>query len=181
MYLLLYGGPDRVFAPFRGLIKGQVSRIELFQANFCGDCRSSAIHAPATIFNIQLFLLALAFQGLVSKQLYPFAGQFQLGDQSGVLSTGRIEFYSSCQFLHGLGIAGALNEIGLPQQAIPLALLFFNVGVEIGQIIFIVGVFVLWMILRPIFIGLPKVDEFAPTYAIGIVAAFWIVELIAVF
>ena len=39
--------------------------------------------------------------------------------------------------LHGLGFAGALNEVGLPAQAIPLALLFFNVGVEIGQLAFI--------------------------------------------
>jgi hypothetical protein len=39
--------------------------------------------------------------------------------------------------LHGLGFAGALREIGLPQTDIPLALLFFNVGVEIGQLAFI--------------------------------------------
>ncbi len=39
--------------------------------------------------------------------------------------------------LHGLGFAGALSEVGLPQQAIPLALLFFNVGVELGQLTFI--------------------------------------------
>jgi hydrogenase/urease accessory protein HupE len=40
--------------------------------------------------------------------------------------------------LHGLGFAGALAEVGLPQNAIPLALLCFNVGVEIGQLLFIV-------------------------------------------
>src|SRR5207248_7303960 len=39
--------------------------------------------------------------------------------------------------LHGLGFAGALREVGLPQTAIPLALLFFNVGVEVGQLLFI--------------------------------------------
>ena len=42
--------------------------------------------------------------------------------------------------LHGLGFAGALAEVGLPQNAIPLALLFFNVGVEIGQLMFIAAV-----------------------------------------
>ena len=42
--------------------------------------------------------------------------------------------------LHGLGFAGALSEVGLPQQAIPLALLFFNVGVELGQLAFIAAV-----------------------------------------
>lgn len=39
--------------------------------------------------------------------------------------------------LHGLGFAAALRELGLPEQAIPLALLSFNVGVELGQLAFI--------------------------------------------
>src|SRR6478609_2004546 len=39
--------------------------------------------------------------------------------------------------LHGLGFAGALREVGLPQNAIPLALVFFNIGVELGQLLFI--------------------------------------------
>lgn len=43
--------------------------------------------------------------------------------------------------LHGLGFAGALAEVGLPQASIPTALLFFNVGVEIGQLLFISMVF----------------------------------------
>ena len=48
--------------------------------------------------------------------------------------------------LHGFGFAGALSEVGVPQQAVPLALLFFNVGVEIGQLAFIAAVFALgWL------------------------------------
>ena len=39
--------------------------------------------------------------------------------------------------LHGFGFAGALAEVGLPQSSIPIALLFFNVGVEIGQLLFV--------------------------------------------
>ena len=39
--------------------------------------------------------------------------------------------------LHGFGFAGALSEVGLPQNHIPAALFFFNVGVELGQIAFI--------------------------------------------
>src|SRR5262249_12325133 len=42
--------------------------------------------------------------------------------------------------LHGLGFASVLNEVGLPQNAIPVALLFFNVGVEVGQLLFIASV-----------------------------------------
>lgn len=84
--------------------------------------------------------------------------------------------------LHGFGFAGALNEIGLPQQAIPLALLFFNVGVELGQILFIVVVFALWAILHRVVVRLPKpIISYGPAYAIGTVAAFWTIERIVGF
>ena len=48
--------------------------------------------------------------------------------------------------LHGFGFAGALSEVGLPQTAIPVALLFFNVGVEIGQLLFIAAVVAAWRV-----------------------------------
>jgi hydrogenase/urease accessory protein HupE len=83
--------------------------------------------------------------------------------------------------LHGFGFAGALTEIGLPQQAIPLALLFFNVGVELGQILFIAGAIALYTILKPALTRLPRTFEYAPAYAIGIVAAFWTAERITGF
>ena len=51
--------------------------------------------------------------------------------------------------LHGFGFAGALSEIGLPQTDIPLALLFFNVGVEVGQLMFVAAVIVVqWAIQK---------------------------------
>jgi hypothetical protein len=42
--------------------------------------------------------------------------------------------------LHGFGFAGALAEVGLPHHAIPIALLFFNLGVEFGQLAFVTAV-----------------------------------------
>ena len=51
--------------------------------------------------------------------------------------------------LHGFGFAGALSEVGLPQHAIPLALLFFNLGVEVGQLAFVALVIALaWWLPR---------------------------------
>jgi len=48
--------------------------------------------------------------------------------------------------LHGFGFAGALAEVGLPQHAIPIALLFFNVGVEMGQLVFVAAVLsIMWL------------------------------------
>jgi hydrogenase/urease accessory protein HupE len=78
--------------------------------------------------------------------------------------------------LHGFGFAGALTEVGLPQTDIPLALLFFNVGVEVGQLIFVGGViFVTWMIKKMKF-RWPVWVEQAPAYAIGSLAAFWFIQ-----
>jgi hypothetical protein len=83
--------------------------------------------------------------------------------------------------LHGLGFAGALAEIGLPQQAIPLALLCFNVGVEIGQLVFVAAVLALAFVLRRWVARGTGSLRWAPPYAIGGVAALWMVERIAAF
>ena len=78
--------------------------------------------------------------------------------------------------LHGFGFAGALTEVGLPQSDIPLALLFFNLGVEAGQLIFVAGVLVvIWMINKMKF-RWPVWVEQAPAYAIGSLAAFWFIQ-----
>jgi len=77
---------------------------------------------------------------------------------------------------HGLGFAGALSEIGLPQHEIPLALLMFNVGVESGQILFISLVVGIFAILRKIKIPYPTWSWRAVPYMIGSIAAFWTIQ-----
>ncbi len=81
--------------------------------------------------------------------------------------------------LHGFGFAGALASIGLPDHAIPLALLFFNLGVEAGQLAFIAAVFAAWAALRRI--TWPAWAWRVPVYGIGAMAAFWTVERVAGF
>ena len=81
--------------------------------------------------------------------------------------------------LHGFGFAGALSEIGLPEHAIPMALLFFNVGVELGQLAFIAGVLLAWAVLKRI--SWPQWAWRVPVYAIGSMAAFWTIERISGF
>lgn len=78
--------------------------------------------------------------------------------------------------LHGFGFAGALSEVGVPEQAVPLALLFFNVGVELGQLVFIAAVFGLAWIVRASAVRVPAVWRPAVAYGIGSVAAYWAVE-----
>jgi hydrogenase/urease accessory protein HupE len=85
--------------------------------------------------------------------------------------------------LHGFGFAGALTEIGLPQGDIPLALFMFNVGVEIGQLIFVAVVMGMLACVRHM--HFPRVIErpalSIATYAIGIAAAFWFIERLSGF
>jgi hydrogenase/urease accessory protein HupE len=85
--------------------------------------------------------------------------------------------------LHGFGFASALTEIGLPQGDIPLALFAFNVGVEIGQLIFIAAVLgVLWCARWIKFPGFVELHaRSVATYAIGIMAAYWFIERLAGF
>jgi hydrogenase/urease accessory protein HupE len=78
--------------------------------------------------------------------------------------------------LHGFGFAGALTEIGLPQTDIPLALLFFNVGVEVGQLIFVAAVMAALWLLRIFTIRWPGWSYQAPAYGIGSLAAFWFIQ-----
>ena len=83
--------------------------------------------------------------------------------------------------LHGFGFAGALTEIGLPAQAVPLALLFFNVGVEAGQLLFIAGVVALVFVARRLSVPKPAWGWAVPAYVIGAVAAFWAIERVVGF
>jgi hydrogenase/urease accessory protein HupE len=87
--------------------------------------------------------------------------------------------------LHGFGFAGALAQVGLPQSSIPIALLFFNVGVEIGQVIFVAAVLTViavgWRAAQRLRLSQPVwLWRIAP-YAIGALASFWLVERVAAF
>jgi hydrogenase/urease accessory protein HupE len=83
--------------------------------------------------------------------------------------------------LHGLGFAGALAEIGLPQNAIPLALLCFNMGVEIGQLLFVGAVLAVVMVSQRWLARLSSRLRWIPAYAIGSVASYWLIARVAAF
>lgn len=78
--------------------------------------------------------------------------------------------------LHGLGFAGALSEIGLPPAEVPLALLFFNIGVEIGQLMFVAAVLVCLWIGSRVGLMLPRRAVLVPAYMLGVVATYWFFE-----
>jgi hypothetical protein len=92
--------------------------------------------------------------------------------------------------LHGFGFAGALAEVGMPDHAIPIALLFFNLGVEVGQLAFVAAILVtsellrhalaLWFEPAPIQRAADRLDVSA-AYAIGALAACWLIQRTSAF
>lgn len=90
--------------------------------------------------------------------------------------------------LHGLGFAGALLEIGLPAGDVPLALFSFNIGVEIGQLMFIAVVVVIGLLMARLFPGLAQ-NAMRPQgaalrvagYGIGAIAVFWLLQRLILF
>ena len=83
--------------------------------------------------------------------------------------------------VHGLGFAGALSEIGVPQNEVPLALLMFNVGVETGQLMFVAGVALLLAAAKRVARPAEVLATRSAPYAIGGIAAFWTMQRVVSF
>jgi hydrogenase/urease accessory protein HupE len=81
--------------------------------------------------------------------------------------------------LHGFGFASALTSAGLPRAALPLALVSFNVGVELGQLGFIALVLLLERSFRILQVNWPRWAQALPGYAVGSLGAFWTVQRVA--
>ena len=79
--------------------------------------------------------------------------------------------------LHGFGFAGVLGELGLPEDAIWMPLLAFNLGVELGQLAFVLVIFAPAAWLR----GRPGPLRALPAYAMGTVASAWTIERVLSF
>jgi hypothetical protein len=82
--------------------------------------------------------------------------------------------------LHGFGFASGLTAMGLPKGEIPLALLLFNVGVESGQLAFVMLVLLLERSFRLLEIHWPRWAELAPGYAVGSLGAYWTIQRVAI-
>ena len=119
--------------------------------------------------------IALSILFLASELVKVNRGQFSLTAQYPWI----VAFVFG--LLHGFGFAGALSDIGLPQNEVPLALLMFNVGVELGQLMFIAAILVLVMALRKVRFGWPTWAYQLPAYGIGGIAALWFIERVSRF
>jgi hypothetical protein len=82
--------------------------------------------------------------------------------------------------LHGFGFASGLSTNGLPSAEIPVALLLFNVGVEIGQLFFVLVILMLERSFRILEIRWPRWVEAIPAYSVGGLGAFWTIQRLAI-
>jgi len=136
--------------------------------------------------SITLSLATLGFLGLppaltefaIAASILVVAVELAHGEQAPPSLLRRTPWALAVGFglLHGLGFAGALAEIGLPQEEIPLALFGFNVGIELGQLAFVGGVLAALRWLRPLVRQGPAWLSRVPAYGIGSLAAYWCFE-----
>jgi HupE / UreJ protein len=78
--------------------------------------------------------------------------------------------------LHGFGFASGLAAMGLPKDEIPIALLLFNVGVELGQLAFVLALLVLARSARRVGLHGPLALQRLPGYLVGTLGAFWTIQ-----
>jgi len=154
--LLLVGGGRRLLWTITAFTAGHSITLSLVTLGF--------FNYPVALveFTIALSIFVLAVEltrraGFVKRYPWWLAGGFGL--------------------LHGMGFAGALAATGLPQDNVPLALLFFNVGIELGQIGFIVLVLLVWMFIRrPLGVSWSERLMPVPVYVLGTLSAMWCIE-----
>jgi len=112
------------------------------------------------------------------------------GDKNSLTYRYPIAVAASFGLLHGFGFAAVLGETGLPQTEIPAALFFFNLGVEVGQVIFVAGVMLVYQLVRLAAraSGKPELSldrlrgfQTPAAYAVGILASFWMIQRVATF
>lgn len=120
-------------------------------------------------------IIALSILFLASELVHGYRGRTGLAEKQPWL----VSF--TFGLLHGFGFAGALREVGLPEHAIPVALFQFNLGVEIGQLLFVAAVLAVIAVVKRYKADWPHWARLGPAYAIGSVAAFWCIQRIGSF
>ena len=118
-------------------------------------------------------IIALSIVFLAGEIIHKYQGKFGLTERWPWL----IAFIFG--LFHGLGFAGALFEIGVPQHEVPMALFMFNVGVETGQLLFIATVLSVMALFKRLPLTLPRGSWRLMPYSIGSIAAFWTIERVA--
>jgi hydrogenase/urease accessory protein HupE len=130
-------------------------------------------------------------EAMIALSVVFMAWEIAKGNRDSLTHRYPIAVSASFGLLHGFGFAAVLRDIGLPQTELPVALLFFNVGVEIGQVLFVLALLTAFFILRSAFVRLLRSARHSDvhwssltvpaSYLIGAVASMWMIERVAGF
>lgn len=130
-------------------------------------------------------------EAVIALSVVFMAWEIAKGNEGSLTHRFPIAVSSSFGLLHGFGFAAVLRDIGLPQTELPTALLFFNIGVEIGQILFVIALLAGFYVLRPTLSRLLLTARdrevhwssltMPASYVIGSISSFWMIERIAGF
>jgi hydrogenase/urease accessory protein HupE len=168
-HLLFVGALLLLVSGWRRLV-GTVTAFTLAHSLTLAGATLGLITAPAALIEA---LIALSIVFVAAEVIYLHQGKSTLTLNSPWL----IAF--AFGLLHGFGFAGALSAVGLPPEAVPAALLFFNLGVEAGQLLFITALLLIVRALAMLRGELPNWLRPGMAYGIGTLAAFWTTERIA--
>ena len=83
--------------------------------------------------------------------------------------------------LHGFGFSSVLTSIGLPQDEIPLSLFAFNLGIEVGQLLFIFVLYILYMLIRKYVENYNRKLRLYIAYFMGAFSSYWLIERVLSF
>ena len=141
----------------------------------------STITAFTLGHSITLSLVTLGFlsypvslvEFAISLSIFILALELARSDKGGLFRRYPWWLAGSFGLLHGMGFAGALAEVGLPQGSVPLSLLFFNLGIELGQITFILLLLGVWQLVKRRLLPWQERLLPVPVYALGGLSAMW--------
>jgi hypothetical protein len=130
-------------------------------------------------------------EAMIGLSVLFMAWEIAKGNQDSLTHRYPVAVSASFGLLHGFGFAAVLRDIGLPQTELPTALLFFNVGVEIGQVLFVLALLIGFFVMRPVFVRLLRSARdnevhwtsltTPASYVIGTMASLWMFERVAGF
>jgi len=174
---ILIGLDHLLFVACLVLIAGVTSKLFWAITGF-----TAAHSVTLAVSSLGIFSLPIApLEAVIALSIIFLAVEIAKRNQRSLTYRYPVVVSSSFGLLHGFGFAAVLAEIGLPSQDIISALLFFNVGVEIGQLLFISAIILFLMALQKIkAINSSRVEHIS-SYAIGSVAVFWCIERILAF
>ncbi len=122
-------------------------------------------------------------EAVIALSIVFLAREYLMIDRGSSSITRRYPWLVAVSFglLHGFGFAGALGDIGLPQTAIPFALLFFNIGVELGQVMFVVVLLLIFYIGKQLWAAGIDRAKIIMAYGIGALSTFWFIDRLLIF